>query len=231
MKRGVGVAVTATLALSLAAFAAPAGAQVSLYDGAVTLGAGGITATPYGWNSASGKPASPFERISPAFDSSAGTLQIGYDRHFGAWALGLQSDWSWGHAEGCARLELLNLSSNCGSLNWYGTAAGRIGYAWDRLQAYTLGGAAVSQWDFTGLFTSGAGAAPSPDRSGHLALGWVLGGGLEYALGGAWSLRAEYSYVELGRADANSPVRFQATTPDQWDMRSHMLMFGLKRPL
>ena len=55
-----------------------------------------------------------------------------------------------------------------------------------------------------------------------------MSAGFLTAQNGAWSLRAEYTYLELSR-DANSVT---ATTPnnpaDQYDMRSHMLMFGLR---
>ncbi|UCF54911.1 MAG: porin family protein, partial [Bradyrhizobium sp.] len=35
-------------------------------------------------------------------------------------------------------------------------------------------------------------------------LGWTAGAGTEYAFGGGWSLKAEYLYVDLGRASATS---------------------------
>jgi outer membrane immunogenic protein len=206
------------LLVAACAFGSPASAQVTLYDwSGFNIGSAwahdGWTITPSGRN---------IERplaLSPLDDPRTG-LQIGYNRRFGGWSFGLEGDWSFGKAESCARVEL------CANANWYGTAAGRIGYAWDRLVTYTKGGAAFSQWDYTGLF-NGAGGS-DPDRNKRVALGWVLGGGMEYAMNGAWSLRAEYTYLEFSR-DANSVT---ATTPnnpaDQYDMRSHMLMFGLR---
>jgi outer membrane immunogenic protein len=35
----------------------------------------------------------------------------------------------------------------------------------------------------------------------QLALGWVLGGGVEVALDEYWSLRAEYQHIELGNVE------------------------------
>jgi outer membrane immunogenic protein len=216
--------IAGALVVAAFTFGSPAAAQVTLYDwSGFNVGNAwaqdGWALEPNGRNLAR-----PFA-LSPLDDPNSG-IQIGYNRHFGAWSFGLEGDWSFGRAEGCARLELFNLNSNCADANWYGTAAGRIGYAWDRLLTYTKGGAAFSQWDSTGLF-NGAGSS-DPDRSKRVSLGWVLGGGMEYAMNGAWSLRAEYTYLELSR-DANSVT---ATTPnnpaDQYDMRSHMLMFGLR---
>jgi outer membrane immunogenic protein len=224
MWRGVGGALVLA-----AATIGPAGAQVPPSSGSgFYLGAPDTTATPFGWT-AMGRPGSRFDwAVEPTND---GGLQFGFNRRLGSWSFGLDSDWSWGHAEGCARRELLNLNSGCAAANWYGTAAGRIGYAWDRLHAYTKGGAAFSHWDSVGLFSTGVGSALDPDRSSRVALGWVLGGGLEYAMGGAWSLRAEYTYLDFGRdGSVNASSGASSGLLEQWDHeRSHMLMFGLRR--
>ena len=37
-------------------------------------------------------------------------------------------------------------------------------------------------------------------------VGWALGGGVEYAFFGPWSLKAEYLYLDLGRFTYNSPL-------------------------
>ena len=225
MWRGVSGALVGAMAM----FVGPAGAQVAPSGtSGFYLGAPDAAATPFGW-SAMGAPGSRFDwAVSSATE---GGLQFGFNRRLGAWSFGVDGGWSWGHAEGCARLELLNVNANCPSANWYGTAAGRIGYAWDRLHAYTLGGAAFSHWDSVGLFDAGAGSAADADRTNRVALGWVLGGGLEYAVGGAWSLRAEYTYLDFGRdGAASSSGGYAPGLVEQWDReRSHMLMFGLRR--
>lgn len=223
MWRDVGRALVVVLAVT-----GPASAQGSTTkDSGVYLGGRDAWGTPFGWT-AMGQPGSRFDWGSSLTDSH--NLQFGIAHRLGGWSFGLDGDWSWGQAEGCARLELFNVSSACSAANWYGTAAGRIGYAWDRLHAYTKGGAAFSHWDSVGLFTSGVGSASDPDRANRVALGWVLGGGLEYAMGGAWSLRAEYTYLDFGRDGAiYAGSGASAGLVEQWDReRSHMLMFGLR---
>lgn len=155
-----------------------------------------------------------------AIGTDAG-LQLGFDRRFGGWVMGVKGDWSSGRA--CAQTDVVNPMSACGTVSWQSTAEGRVGYAWDRLVAFTQGGAVFSQWDRGAL--SGNAAGFDPGKS--ISTGWVLGGGLEYALANAWSLRAEYNYFDYGRPDPASPAA-AGNLGDSYDMRNHMLMFGLK---
>jgi outer membrane immunogenic protein len=72
---------------------------------------------------------------------------------------------------------------------WLGTIRGRGGYAWDRWLAFVTGGGAFGNIQ--------ASAAGTPTESSS-RFGWTLGGGVEYAFAGPWSLKAEYLYVDLG---------------------------------
>ena len=47
-------------------------------------------------------------------------------------------------------------------------------------------------------------ARPNPAAIRDTRVGWTAGVGTEYAFGGGWSLKAEYLYVDLGRATATS---------------------------
>ena len=147
---------------------------------------------------------------------------IGFDHRFGGWSMGVKGDWS--SNQSCARVDPFSPAAGCSGLNWQGTAAGRVAYAWDRLTAFTQGGAVFSQWDRAALSETRSGF----DVAKNISTGWVLGGGLEYAMGSAWSVRAEYNYFDYGRPDHGSaPAISNANEP--YDIRSHMLMFGLKR--
>ena len=209
MRRGIGVAV-----LACAALAGAAGAQ-------------GAPATLRGALNAPSWPETPTMRVYgldvSAASSEAG-VQLGFDRRFGGWVMGVKGDWSSGQA--CNRFDAYNPNNTCSSLTWQGTAAGRVGYAWDRLVAFTQGGAVFSQWDRGALSDT----RPGYDAAKSVSTGWVLGGGLEYAVGANWSLRAEYNYFDYGRPDPNAAVA-PSNLGDSYDVRNHMLMFGLKRRL
>ena len=66
---------------------------------------------------------------------------------------------------------------------------GRIGYSFDRVMPYVTGGLAVGDI-----------RAATPGLAGGTATnaGWTLGGGIEFALPGNWTAKAEYLRVDLG---------------------------------
>ena len=67
--------------------------------------------------------------------------------------------------------------------------ARRLGYAADRFLPYVTGGAA-----FGNIQASTPGFAGSSTTN----LGWTVGAGIEFALAGNWTAKAEYLYVDLG---------------------------------
>lgn len=99
------------------------------------------------------------------------------------------------------------------SLDYLGTVRLRLGYAMDRTLLYTTGGLAYGDADFRFTTTSGP-ASFAGDRS-KTALGWSLGGGLDYAVQDRVSLRFEYLYYDLGEisatAEAAQDSRFTQT--------------------
>lgn len=133
-----------------------------------------------------------------------GGAQIGANWQTGPWVLGVQTDASAAHMRGentCfTGLGGIDCQHVVNSLN---TATGRVGYAWDRSLAYVKGGGAWTDTTYN-LFANtlkanlGAGSA-TLDR-----LGWTLGGGIEYALTGHWTVLAEYDHNGL----PSTPVPF-----------------------
>jgi outer membrane immunogenic protein len=91
------------------------------------------------------------------------------------------------------------------SADWLATIRGRIGFlAAPTWLLYATGGAAIAEvkgnFNFTDTFSAATESAAIRDTR----LGWTAGVGTEYAFGGGWSLKAEYLYVDLGRASATS---------------------------
>ncbi|MCW5693124.1 MAG: porin family protein [Pseudolabrys sp.] len=77
----------------------------------------------------------------------------------------------------------------------FGTVRARIGFAWDRFMVYGTGGWAYSK---TEASVTAPGFAASDSKWGS---GYALGGGLEWAFAGPWSLKAEYLYVKARSVD------------------------------
>ncbi len=127
------------------------------------------------------------------FDVSGGLVggTIGYNYQTGPFVLGIEGDINWTSIRGST--PCLVGAFSCETKNdWLGTARGRIGYAFDRFMPYVTGGLAVGniKADIPGL---GSGS--------DTKAGWTVGGGLEYALYGNWTVKAEYLRVDLGTFD------------------------------
>lgn len=83
------------------------------------------------------------------------------------------------------------------SLDWFGTVRGRIGYATDPALFYFTGGFAFGNVQDEAFLADRFGNSVTLSQS-DTRTGYVLGGGIEYAFNPAWSLKAEYQYINLG---------------------------------
>ncbi len=79
-------------------------------------------------------------------------------------------------------------------LDWFGTARGRIGLATGSVLTYFTGGFAYGNVKTT--FTDFG--APASVSFSDTRTGWTIGSGVEAALGGNWTGKIEYLYVDLG---------------------------------
>lgn len=149
-------------------------------------------------------PPPPFHGLSP--EGGFGGGQIGYNWQ-GIWhphlVLGIEADIQGAGIEDKGTDGVLNYKS---SLDWFGTVRGRIGYAADRALVYFTGGFA-----YGGVRNSVSNAGVDYSFSGT-ATGYVLGGGLEYKITPAWSVKAEYQYINLGKNDPVSAGGFAFTS-------------------
>jgi len=112
---------------------------------------------------------------------------VGYNYQMGHAVVGVEGDIDWADISG-------STTNGCPlgcktSDTWLSTARGRIGYAADRFMPYVTGGAA-----FGDIRASTPGFATATTTNA----GWTLGGGLEGAIAGNWTAKAEYLYVDLG---------------------------------
>jgi outer membrane immunogenic protein len=100
------------------------------------------------------------------------------------------------------------------SADWLATLRGRVGFlATPSLLLYGTGGLAVANVRSSYLFTDAFGSSESASIS-TTRYGWTAGAGGEYALLNGWSIKAEYLYVDLGRASttSGSPIANQPFT-------------------
>ena len=117
---------------------------------------------------------------------AGGTL--GYNRQLGNVVFGVEGDIDWSGFNGTSTTA--GCPGGCSTSDtWLSTVRGRIGYSFDRVMPYATGGLAVGD-----IRASAPGFAGGTSTNA----GWTLGGGIEVALPGNWSAKAEYLRVDLG---------------------------------
>ncbi|MES2751761.1 MAG: outer membrane protein [Pseudomonadota bacterium] len=126
----------------------------------------------YGWGDVTNSAVSP--------SGVLGGLQAGYNWQSGPLVLGIEGDLQINSAND--RFAAWKFSNP-----WFGTARGRVGYAFNNILLYGTGGLAFGQ-----LKAETFGFSES-----HTSMGWTAGVGAEIALNRNWSAKVEYLYVDL----------------------------------
>lgn len=84
-------------------------------------------------------------------------------------------------------------------VDYFATARARAGVALDRFLLYATGGAAYGRVDFDRNYRVGAAEETASTSSDQF--GWTYGAGVEWGMNEFWTLRGEYSRVDL-RSDS-----------------------------
>jgi opacity protein-like surface antigen len=142
---------------------------------------------------------------SPGF---IGGGQIGFNYQLGSIVFGVEADASWVDSDGtntCFAVSGTTASSNCRVRpDLYATVTGRLGYAVDRSLLYVKGGAAWTRGSVD-IFVNQNNAGVFTSTSTFVTPGWTVGGGLEYALTPAWSVKLEYDYLNFSGQEVATP--------------------------
>ncbi|MEW6639063.1 MAG: outer membrane protein [Pseudomonadota bacterium] len=114
-------------------------------------------------------------------------------------------------------------------LSWFATVRGRAGITAGPALLYLTGGAA-----FTTVKTTIASVFdPYPASGGRFSeakVGWVAGAGLEAALGGHWTAKVEYLYMDFGNVSHAAYDPFLGpSSPELFDIavRQHVVRAGV----
>jgi outer membrane immunogenic protein len=131
----------------------------------------------------------------------AGGGMVGFNARMGnTFVGGVEADVQASSLTGQVAIDAAQASVKVGSrLDFFGTARGRLGalVLGDQGLLYATGGLAYAGVN-TFISATNDGVSDSVSKE-TLALGWTVGGGLEYAISDRWSLRTEYLYVDLGK--------------------------------
>ncbi len=138
------------------------------------------------------------------FDISGGLVggTVGYNFQTGAAVLGVEGDIDWASISGSTTAG--GCAAGCKtSDSWLSTVRGRLGYAADRFMPFVTGGAAFGNINAS---TPGLGGGSATNA------GWTVGAGIEFAIAGHWTAKAEYLYVDLGKFNCGAGCVAGATT-------------------
>src|SRR5580704_16776695 len=156
-----------------------------------------------------GAPGPGIETFNAMPGGGFGGGQLGYNYQINSVVLGAETDIQ-GAGISDTRTCLLNCIAGTSALidqklNWFGTTRARLGLATGPVLTYVTAGVAYGGTE-TGVTT--VNGATSSSSTSATKSGWTWGTGVEAALGGNWTAKAEYLYVDLGTASATtlSPV-------------------------
>jgi outer membrane immunogenic protein len=150
---------------------------------------------------------------SQKIDGVIGGVQTGYNYQFGGWVWGWETDFQGSGQKGGSTFNG-SLATIVGpvpltvttdhKLEWFGTARSRLGFLWGQnVLVYGTAGIAYGQVKDTANLNVGA----APVTAGAIATfkdvkaGYTVGAGVEGALGGGWSAKLEYLYIDLGKTE------------------------------
>ena len=151
-------------------------------------------------------------------------VTIGYNYQINNWVVGIEGDYSLSTKSGVhgSSISLLNpLFTVSTSEQSLATLRGRLGYAFDRFLVYGTFGAAMAKVkaEDTSLLSTASDT--------QTMMGWAGGAGIEYAVFGNWSLKAEYLHVDLGSKTFFNPNPNLLGVPHSVSLTNNLYRVGL----
>lgn len=156
--------------------------------------------------------------------------QVGCNAQWGMAVLGVEGDWQWTNTSTSAAasyaafpnvgaplyIDPAHTEAVSVTQQWFATARARAGFTpWERVLVYATGGIAWANYQSSTAvaFATPANpflsAYPGAIHAGSAStnqLGWVVGGGFEWALTNNWSVKAEYLYLRFDGFSYASPL-------------------------
>jgi hypothetical protein len=119
-----------------------------------------------------------------------GGAQVGFNWQLNSWlVLGAEGQFSWADVDGSTPcLVVVKCTSQ---VNWIATAAGRIGYTFDRTMLFAKVGVAWADTDYSATF------GPFSATASDTRTGLMIGAGVEHAFCQNWSAKIEYNYMDF----------------------------------
>jgi outer membrane immunogenic protein len=207
---------------------APPPKWAGVYVGANVGGGVGMSQSSY---SLAGGPT--FASVDNALAGALGGGQVGYNWQFWRIVYGLEADFQGSSVRG--GISAPCLPALCGSpalsasysqdISWFGTVRGRAGFTAGGWLLYATGGYAYGRVDTNA--TAAAGATTASLSAHDNMNGWTVGSGIELEFTPHWSVKAEYLYVDLGRASHSWVLPGVATINDSAHVTENAIRAGV----
>jgi outer membrane immunogenic protein len=137
-----------------------------------------------------------------------GGVQAGYNWQAGRWVFGVEADFqgadlhdNYTCVSSCLPIRSLTFDQR---IDWFGTARGRVGYTTGPVLTYVTGGFAYANVKdtiyntFIPLGGLGLPLTTVTTTNQEVRTGYAIGSGVEASLGGNWTGKIEYLYLDLG---------------------------------
>jgi outer membrane immunogenic protein len=117
----------------------------------------------------------------------------GYNYQAGPMVVGVLADSDWASITGSRLCPIATFV--CATRgDFLGSVRARVGYAWDRVLIFGSGGLGIGEFKYSvDNTTTGANA-----QDNVLKAGFVVGGGIEYAVTNNWAIKGEYLFYGFG---------------------------------
>ena len=155
-------------------------------------------------------------------------LQAGVNWQIAGFLVGAETDIQWsGQSEthtclwGCLGAFSAAITQK---MPWFGTTRARVGFVDGPVLNYYTAGLAYA--DVRTTVNQLDAGIPGTFQFNTTRTGWTIGSGVEAALGGSWTAKIEYLYVNLGRINSNYVF---AAVPHtfNYEIRDHIFRAGL----
>jgi outer membrane immunogenic protein len=161
------------------------------------------------------------QTLSPSGFTGGGQVGVNLQHH--AFVFGVETDF--GSMNASAKKSTGGIYSCCPPPNntftvtqfvgtsWLFTLRPRIGFTGGPVMVYGTGGLAVTNYEYTALFTDTFATAEENGGKTSNQTGWVAGVGAEFKLNHHWSLKGEYLRAHFGGASTTTSTNLTAFTP------------------
>ena len=172
-----------------------------------------------------------------------GGVQGGYNWQSGSIVYGVESDFSFTHLNSATDAALTCSPVPCSAdspppsahlfstIDWYGTARGRLGFSNGPMLIYATGGLAYGQVSLNNNFQAPDIVHPFSltSATSSVKTGWVLGSGVEYALNPHMHISLGYQYIDLGSTlSSKSDMTFNSVAQTaKTNAQFHVISLGL----